>query len=178
MAGKLEPMSSILRYGNKGPDKFTFLMEGILDRTYDGRDHEFTIDGKKVLISITGGRPLPAWQCPSHPEISQDRQPYDWEEAWEFSGYGDGCAVRGIYSVRSRKGVYHFWKLYVAEEGCPAAQRDLHLFFAARGNSDALLALTRAMDHMVRGTAAGGHHVDCAECWELFRTLRNTCELP
>jgi hypothetical protein len=185
MAAILEPLNAEVLYGTKGPDKWSFQMEGILDRTYDGRYHEFTIDGKEARIAIKDGRPLAAWQCPPHPAINPDRHDYEWSEAWEFSGVGSivgigqGYEVLAIYSPRSRKGVFHFWPIALAgHQDCSGCRRDLHQFFADRTNSVALLAMTRAMEHMVRGSALGGYHVDCEPCWGLFRDLRRSCELP
>ncbi len=170
-------------FGDKGPDKYTFLFEGLLDRTYDGRNHEFVINGRKMDVCIRGGRQIPSWQCPNIPGIAEGRVEYEWADAWEFSGYAYDergvHGVQGIYSPKSRRGVYHLWLMQVPKgDGCPDARQDLHAFFANRDNDQALLALERAMRHMVRGTAVGGHHIDCEECWELFRALRQTCELP
>jgi hypothetical protein len=76
-------------------------------------------------------------------------------------------------------GVYHFWLIALAgHRECNECRRDIHQFFADRTNSVALLALTRAMEHMVRGSALGGYHIDCEPCWKLFRELRQSCELP
>jgi hypothetical protein len=172
MAISLGPAGGILRYGTYGPDKWTFIHEGILDRKPDGTDHEFFIDGRKVNIVITAGRRIYDWECPSHPNVDPSRHYYAWTDAWEFSGCGAGCHIEGIYSPRSRKGVFHFWPIHIAEDGCLDARRDLQQFFIARNNSEALLALTRAMTHMARGTAVGGHHVDCQSCWEVFQKFR------
>ena len=181
----LESTTADVCYGDKGPDKWAFQMEGVLDEKYEGRDHEFTVDGKKMKITICDARRLPSWQCPTHPQIDPDRQDYEWAEAWEFhgvghvQGVGQGCHVLGIYSPRSRKGVFHFWPIALAGHlDCSGCRRDLHQFFADRTNSVALLALTRAMEHMVRGSALGGYRVDCEPCWDLFKQLRQSCELP
>jgi hypothetical protein len=168
-------------YGDRGPDKFDFLWDGILDRNSEGTTHVFRIEGERFIISISGGRQIPTWQCPSHPQIPEGHD-FVWAGAWEFWGSGrstqGGCGYRvhGIYTPKSRKGVYHLWEIKgPGKEACSAAQSDLLAFFAAPGNSAALLALERAMSHMVRGSAVGGsHHVDCQDCWTAFHGLRHT----
>jgi hypothetical protein len=178
MAIELEPISKpsrgTIRYGTKGPDKWSFVHDGILDSKQDRTDHEFTIDGKKVAVGIIHARPLPFWQCPSHPDIPEGHD-WEWSDAWEFYGVGDGCYILGVYSVRTRKGVYHCWPI-VGIEGCPEARQDLREFFTAKDSGQAMLALARAMEHMVRGSALGGYHVDCGECWELFQHMRRSCD--
>jgi hypothetical protein len=174
----LGPPGGVLVYGTKGPDKWTFIQDGILDRKHDGTDHRFTIDGREVDLVISAGRPLPYWQCPPHPDIDPQRYCYEWSDAWEIEGCGgDGQNFVGIYSLKSRKGVFHFWPLKLKDESCPDARQDMWQFFTAKQNSTSLLALKRAMDHMVRGSAVGGYHVDCEKCWQLFRRLRRTCDL-
>ena len=85
---------------------------------------------------------------------------------------GDRCSVFSIALLRCHVGVVVSWA------GASGCRRDLHQFFADRTNSVALLALTRAMEHMVRGSALGGYRVDCEPCWDLFKQLRQSCELP
>lgn len=183
MAIESEMIQTRVLYGTKGPDKWSFLMDGVLD-PQAGRDnarfHEFTIEGRPWQISIENARPIPAWQCPPHPAIELGRHDHDWSEAWEFTGIvSGGHHVLAIYSPWSRKGVFLFWDIRLAGHmDCTDCRQDIHTFFAVKGNSDALLALTRAMEHMVRGSALGGYHVDCVDCWGLFRQLRQSVELP
>jgi len=172
-------------YGTHGPDKWSFVHDGILDREPDGTDHTFTIDGRRMQVSISAARPMPYWQCPKHPEIHESRHPYEWAGAWECWGSGfdeerhEAFSFHGVYSTKSRKGVYHVWPIHGGGgEGCPTAREDLQEFFTGKDNSESFLALERAMHHMVRGSGVGGeHHIDCRECWELFRTMRRSCDV-
>ena len=50
----LESTTADVCYGDKGPDKWAFQMEGVLDEKYEGRDHEFTVDGKKMKNGYAG----------------------------------------------------------------------------------------------------------------------------
>jgi hypothetical protein len=169
----LEGTSGQIVYGTGGPDKWEFIHYGVLDDSYDGVRHGFTINGVRMEIRIISARRLLSWQCPPHPDIDSNKHSYQWSDAWEFTGIGDPGYVMGIYSTRSRKGVYHVWPIKSAgHKECDNTREDLHEFFRAGPNSSALLALTRAMEHMVRGSALGGYHVDCDDCWQLFRRLR------
>jgi hypothetical protein len=180
------PLGTVFITG--GPSKYDFLVAGL--HTIGGGDyagqHEFKLTygdylEKQVNIRVTGVRQMPAWLCPFLPGFSDDRQHnLVWSEAWEFDGYcpGHGVPVRGIYSPMSRKGLAFLWQAHVDDYGCAGCKHDLHVFFANHDNNTAMLALGRAMGHMVRGSAVGGYHVDCPQCWDLFQQLRRTCELP
>lgn len=182
--GHIPSSEALVLYGKEGPNKYDFIHHGILDDEYEGTRHRFVIDDREFRIKISGGRKIPAWQCPKHPEINESYHGLEWADAWEFWGCGSddsgGYHVHGIYSLKTRKGVYHLWTIYCGGgEGCPTARQDLYAFFGNRNNDNSLLALERAMRHMVRGPGIGGeHHIDCKDCWELFRQLRRSCELP
>lgn len=173
MPTTLEQSSSRVLYGNGGPDKWDFIHQGVLDRRHNGTPHTFTIGGKKTDMRIVAARQIPSWQCPPHPDINPEQRSYLWSEAWEFSGVGDLGRILGIYSTTSRRGVYHVWPIRLVDpKSCKDSRMDIFRFFTDVTNSEALMALTRAMEHMVRGSALGGYHVDCEECWDVFKQLR------
>ncbi len=168
----------------KGPSKFDFFHRGLFNRSDAARwtGLDFQLAGLyEVRVGIQSARQLESWLCPELPsELSCGDSERDWQDAWEFTGYvpGEGIPVRGIYDVHTRKGVVHLWQAHVDDYGCVGAKHDLHMYFANGDNTVALLALERATKHMARGSVVGGHHVDCKECWELFKELRRSCELP
>lgn len=180
------PLGNVLITG--GPSKYDFLIEGLHIR--GGGDHagqqEFKLTygefvEEPVYIRVTSVRQMPAWLCPPWPGVvGETRHELLWSDAWEFKGFcpGEGVPVRGIYGTHSRKGVAHLWQAHVDDYGCDGAKRDLAAFFLRHNSREALLALERAMGHMARGSVVGQYHIDCKKCWELFKQLRLSCDLP
>lgn len=178
-------------YAVGGPGRYEFLIEGLLVR--GGGDHNAALKFKlksasadkvfSVYIRITGARHVQTSACPPFPSEAgaRNRDHEDlWDGVWEFTGYcpGQGIPVRGLYSPLSRNGVVFLWQAHVDDYGCDGCRRDLHRFFADPDVRTGLLALERAKTHMFCGSIVGELYNRCENCLELFRELRQSCELP
>jgi hypothetical protein len=169
-------------YITGGPGKYEFFRQGVEDACSEPHGLDFKLEVHyEVRMRIRGVRQMPSWQCPRlPPDLSTGSDERDWRDAWEFTGCvpGYGIGALGIYDVHTRKGIAHLWQASMDDYGCAGARRDLHTFFATMSGRAAMLALERAMSHMTRGSSVGCYHIDCRECWELFRELRRSCDLP
>ena len=146
----------------KGPSKYDFLISGVHDCTWrDGLRFEF--DGFEANIVINGMR--------------RDQSFYDalGEDTWEFTGYVPRCGVSvfALYSLQTRKGVFHLWPCDRTDYGCAGARQDLQTFFRAdRDGGEPEMAFWRAMEHMADGSLAGCFVVRCQECWDLYVQIK------
>lgn len=172
-------------WGTRGPGKWEFLMENLLDRSQRHTRHVFVLGD-----SLTGNCSVPIrvtaasqrdYALPKVPADIVRGDQHAWEEVWKFEGYvpQHAIGVRGFYSPISRIGIYHLWLAHVDDYGCAGARRDLVTFFGSKNGEDVGLALVRAMQHTADGIGFPGEpKVRCTLCWNLFNELRQSCELP